>query len=194
MSAPRKRVRITKKREFRPHGEHMHAARLFYRNAQADFKGPYYQLSACLAFCAFSLEAYLNLLGEQTIVCWRDVQRAPPLAKLHLLFSQFGIRLNSSKRPLQTIRELFMYRNWLAHTQPEIILYDAKHSIEDHEKLLYEAPLHKWEKFPTDATAARAIKDVEEVITLLNAKSPYPEPMPMSLSWHSGGSSMDNDI
>ena len=86
-----------------------------------------------------------------------------------------------------------MYRNWLAHTQAEIILDCAEHPIEEHEKLLYETPLHKWEKFPTDAAAARAMKDVEEVITLLNAKSPYPEPMPMSLSWHSGGSSIEDD-
>lgn len=171
----------------------MHAARLFYRNARADVKGPYYQLSACLAFCAFSLEAYLNLLGERTVVCWRDVQKAPPLAKLRLLLTQFGIPLHPGERPLQTVRELFMYRNWLAHTQAEIILDCAEHPIEEHEKLLYETPLHKWEKFPTDAAAARAMKDVEEVITLLNAKSPYPEPMPMSLSWHSGGSSIEDD-
>jgi hypothetical protein len=186
-----KRVRITKKREFRPHGEHMHAARLFYRNSQAEVKGPYYQLSACLAFCAFSLEAYLNLLGERTIACWRDVQRAPPLAKLHFLLARFGIHLESGKRPLQTVRELFMYRKWLAHTQPEIILYDKEHPAEDHEKLLYEAPLHKWERFPTKASAERAMKDVEEIVELLNANCPYAEPMPMSMSWHSGGSSID---
>jgi hypothetical protein len=186
-----KRVRITKKREFRPHGEHMHAARGFFRNAQSEKRGSYYQLSACLAFCAFSLEAYLNLLGERTVACWRDIQRAPPVAKLHFLLTRFGIHLESDKRPLQTVRELFMYRNWLAHTRPEIILYDEEHPIEDHEKLVYEAPLHKWEKFPTEAAAERAMKDVEAIVELLNARCPYAEPMPMSMSWHSGGSSIE---
>jgi hypothetical protein len=190
---PPQKVRITKKREFRPHGEHMHAARLFYRHAKDGVKGPYYQWSACLAFSAFSLEAYLNLLGQRTIVLWRDVEKAPPLAKLRLLMAQFGIRLQTGERPLQTVRELFMYRNWLAHTRSEIILYDAEHPIDEHEERLYEAPLHKWERFPTDATAARAMEDVEKVITLLNARSPYPEPLPMSLSWHSGGSSIEED-
>jgi hypothetical protein len=168
----------------------MHAARLFYRNAQGSVKGPYYQLCACLAFCAFSLEAYLNLLGERTVASWQDVHRAPPLAKLQLLLAKFGIRLHPGERPLQTIRELFMFRNWLAHARPDVILYDGEHPIEEHEKVLYETPLHKWEKFPTDASATHAMDDVEEVITLLNTKSPYPEPWPMSLSWHSGGSSI----
>jgi hypothetical protein len=86
-----------------------------------------------------------------------------------------------------------MYRNWLAHTRPEIILCDAEHPIEEHEERLYEAPLHKWEKYPTDSAAARAMEDVEKVITLLNARSPYPEPLPMSLSGHSGGSSIKGE-
>lgn len=106
-----------------------------------------------------------------------------------------AVRRSSSSRQetAPNSSRVFMFRNWLAHTRPEIILYDAEHPMKDQEKCLYEAPRHKWEKYPFSATAERAIKDVEEVITLLNARSPYPEPMPMSLSWHSGGSSIDGD-
>lgn len=119
-----KRVRIQKKRDFRPHGEHFHAARLFHRHAAEGVAGHYYQWVGCLAFCAFSLEAYFNFIGELCVRHWIDLERASPRAKLRFLMVKFGVVLEEDRAPLQTVRELFLFRNWLVHTRPEIIEED----------------------------------------------------------------------
>lgn len=37
---------------------------------------------------------------------------------------KFGVVLEEDRAPLQTVRELFLFRNWLVHTRPEIIEED----------------------------------------------------------------------
>ena len=190
-----KRVRIQKKRQFRPHAEHFHAAQLFHRHGSEKVRGNYYQFVACLAFCAFALESYLNFIGAQCVKHWNEIERASPRAKLRFLMLKFGVHLEEDRAPMQTVRELFLFRNWLVHTRPEVIEEDyIELYTEKSEESVYASPLHKWEKFPSAVTSARVLRDVEALINLLNEKSCYPEPMPLATSSHSGGASLlDNE-
>jgi len=181
-----KKVAVTKIREFRPHADHLHGARVFQKLAKRGIDGSYYQRVGCLAFCAFALEAYFNHVGQLTLSYWSEAEFAPPLAKLRLLAAEFGVALDASRRPLQTVVKLFRYRNWLAHSRSETITEETEHTADSYERTFYDEPLHQWESFATLPNMARAIEDVEAVITLLNQKSPKPELMPLAVSSHSG--------
>jgi hypothetical protein len=182
-----KKVTVKKVREFRPHAQHMHAARLYYNNAQSKMDGSFFQLVGSLAFCAFGLEAYLNHVGERTLDYWEDVDFAPPLAKLRLLAAEFSVPLDKARRPMQTVCELIRHRNWLVHSRSEIIKEEKEHNSDTYSRTFYDQPLHRWEAFVTPENVGRAIEDVEALIELLNSKSPKPEPLPLTLGGHSGG-------
>jgi hypothetical protein len=184
-----KKVAVTKIRDFRPHADHLHGAKVFEKLAKAEVRGSYYQCVGCLAFCAFALEAYFNHVGQLTLDYWDEVEFAPPLAKLRLLASEFEVQLDASRRPLQTVIELFTYRNWLVHSRSETFTKESEHTADSYEHTFYDKPLHRWESFATLANMARAIKDVEALILLLNQKSPKPEFLPLTTSSHSGSAS-----
>jgi hypothetical protein len=183
------KVAVTKVREFRPHADHLHGARVFQKLAEGKVNGSYYQRVGCLAFCAFALEAYFNHLGQLTLSYWEEVEFASPLVKLRLLAAEFQVQFDASRRPLQTVIELFRYRNWLAHSRSERFTEESEHNAEAYEDTFYDTPLHRWEAFAALTNMTRAIEDAEAVITLLNAKSPNPELIPLAASSHSGSAS-----
>jgi hypothetical protein len=67
-------------------------------------------------FSVFSLEAYLNEVGEARIPIWDIVE--PKLnwqAKLGLICRTFNIALDFGASPFSTVKRLFDFRNQLAH-------------------------------------------------------------------------------
>ena len=83
------KVRVSKKRDFRPFAEHFHAARMFYAVAEHEERGSALQTQACLIFCAFCVEAYLNHVGPKFLNFWDEVEPLRVMAKLRLLLKQF---------------------------------------------------------------------------------------------------------
>jgi hypothetical protein len=185
----RKKVRIEKEKEYRPHAENLHAAKLFLKTSK-EVRGGYYQVSASLIFCAFALEAYLNHLGQRSVDNWRDFSMAAPLVKLRYLAETSNLKLDPGERPMQTIVKLFWYRNCIAHGRSEPVQNTSEVSFENWELFFYEEALHKVEEFATAKNAERALFDVEKLIEDLNSKSKKPEKAVLLSGGTSGSSTI----
>jgi hypothetical protein len=163
--------RLQKERNFRPHAEHYHAAHIFYDNASKNQRGSALQLQASFVFSAFCVEAYLNHMGSTCLTCWSDIERAPVFAKLRLPMAEFSVHLAAGERPLQTVRHLFRYRDWMAHSKSTLIKEEIEYEGEIDDSVRMTTPRHKWEEFITLENAKRCLDDVAALVKALNEKS-----------------------
>ena len=167
-----RRARVQQKREVRIHSELWHTANCLLEAGQKDIKGSTHQFRASLVFRAFFLEAFLNWLGQLIVPHWSYLERLKPKEKLDLLNGLIHVTPDYGSRPWQIVKELFAFRNDLAHGKPEILLAE---SVEDVDGLLDgklgHIPETEWEKFSTQENAVRAKKDVEAIANLLYKQS-----------------------
>jgi hypothetical protein len=143
-------------------------------------EGSFYQTMSCLVFSAFTVEAYLNHVGEQKIAYWNEIEKIEPMAKLKALHSVLKLPFDPSKRPVQTIQQLFKFRNFMAHGRTEKLTGRGtmKKSRPDPGKNLVET---KWEKFCNEKEAERAVKDVKKLLETVCAAAGFDKAMFFSL-------------
>jgi hypothetical protein len=166
-----RRVVITKDRSVNTYAELWRASGFLLQVGIRSPQGAANQFLASLLLTAFSFEAYLNHIGPECLTCWNDVERLPPLAKLHLLAETLEVRLPKSvgQRPLQTVHKLIAFRNTIAHGRSSELTYELA-GAKKHERELLEPLLADWEKLTqTSEFAVRAREDVEAVLQLLQA-------------------------
>lgn len=72
-----------------------------------------------VVFMAFSLEAYLNTLGDRQIPFWDEIERLPWRTKIKILHKVAGAEPNWAQGPLQFAIKIFKIRDILAHGKPE---------------------------------------------------------------------------
>jgi len=150
-----------------------HASNVILNKAKKDTEGSYYQLMASLVFTAFTLEAYLNHIGQRTFNCWKDLEWLPPRKKLNVIAEKLGIKKDDGKRPFQTVSRLFKFRDNIAHGKSvplkpgeQIVVVDDEFDKRFHESLKTD-----WEKYCTLENAERAREDVENIIRILHDAS-----------------------
>jgi hypothetical protein len=94
-------------------------AAFFLQHAEKSTAGGLYNCLAVLAFSAFCLEAYLNEMGSRMFRHWRLLERSLSTAtKLTLITDQIGVSPDRSSRPFQSLHELHLVRNFIAHPKP----------------------------------------------------------------------------
>lgn len=148
--------------------------------AKSIEEGSFYQLMSCLVFSAFAVEAYLNHVGERKIQYWGEIEKIEPMAKLKVLYSHLNLQFDPSKRPIQTIRQLFKFRNFMAHGRTENLMGSGtlnKPAPDPGENLVET----DWEKFCNKQEAERAIEDVKEVLETLCVAAGFDKSMLYSL-------------
>jgi hypothetical protein len=86
-------------------------------------------------------------MGSTNLTYWDDVEKSSVFTKLRILMAEFGIRLPDGQRPLQTIRQLFRYRNWMAHSKSRVIKEEIEFDgdIDDSDRMT--TPRDKWDDF-----------------------------------------------
>ncbi|MCP4746614.1 MAG: hypothetical protein GY874_10825 [Desulfobacteraceae bacterium] len=152
----------------------MMSARHSYEYATKCKEGQFYQLMSSLIFSVFTLEAYLNHLGCQSIKYWHAIESIKVWSKLKVLYTHCNLNFDSSKRPLQTISELIKFRNLMAHGKSETI--SGKEIID--EQIINSYPdfiVTKWELMCTKKVTKRAIDDVKNIINTLDSNDPDPD-------------------
>jgi len=128
--------------------------------------GGFYQLMSSLVFSAFTLEAYLNHLGERVIPYWPEVDKIQTLKKLKVLHSHLDMFYDPSSRPIQTVIQLFRFRNFMAHGRTESVSATLTELPADYStKNLVET---EWEEFCNEKEAKRALDDVQELAERLH--------------------------
>lgn len=163
-------VRITKKRDYRPHSEVLSGARVLLHMAGAETKGRYYLWMGSLLLAAFTLEGYLNFLGRLFYPSWESFERNLSWSKkIKLLGDRFGVVFDEGAEPLQTMKALFQFRDRIAHPKPREM---SANYVKPREEMtspieMYEHLKSDEEKFCTEENAKLCLERVDEMMELL---------------------------
>jgi hypothetical protein len=166
------KAHVTEKREVRIHSELWHTSNCLLEAGQKEREGAAHQFRASLVFRAFFLEAFLNWLGHYLVPHWSYLERLKPREKLDLLSDIIHVTPDYGSPPWQIVRDLFAFRNNLAHGKPETLLAESVGDVDDYlDGKLGNVAQTEWEKFGTEENAVRAKEDVEKIAILLYDKA-----------------------
>jgi len=114
-----KMMKVTATREVFPWILLWHRCTWAIEDAEANEESQYLSMFSAL-LCAFTLEAFLNqLLRSRMPDDWREYERkATPSQKLARLGASMHLRVDRSRRPFISFKEIFAFRNDLAHAKP----------------------------------------------------------------------------
>jgi hypothetical protein len=179
MQSTSKKAVVTQERDLTTYAELWHASECVLAAGIEQPRGSSWQFLSSIVLTAFAFEAYLDHVGPQVLSCWGSLERLSPNSKLYLLCETLKVRLPGAtgERPLETISELFKFRNTLAHGRSETIIPEPKSvDIDELEAHRTERLLSDWERLIENCDfAKRAREDVETVLKLLQAARPEPK-------------------
>lgn len=105
------------------------------------------ELLPVIVFMAFTVEAYLNSLGDRHIDFWDQIERIPWRNKVEIIHLHVNKKANWGAKPLQFATELFSLRDRLAHGKPEMVRGPVCNSpMEAEDKLSSEMLVPPWFK------------------------------------------------
>jgi hypothetical protein len=164
----KQRVSVEKVREVITYAEMWHTSLSLLTRGQEQVRGSAHQFRASLVFTAFTLEAYLNHVGAKLFACWDDLERLGPREKLNLIAERLEVPTNYAARPWQVMKELFSFRNAIAHGKSRTFKAPTEVVSVDHEE-----PIEKWiartewEQFGTEKNTVKARADVEKIVNII---------------------------
>lgn len=140
------------------------------KEAKENETGWYLNCMSSMVFSAFTIEAYLNHLGGNTISFWLTIERnLSPIKKLEIIAKQFSISIDYGARPFQSFKPLFKFRDFLAHGRTEQIEIKSVQVLAEGEQP--KLPITKWQEQVTLENAKKYFDDVKEMIEFLHANS-----------------------
>jgi hypothetical protein len=164
----KKKAHITKRRDVRTHAELWHTSNCLLKAGQHQMEGSAHQFRASLVFRAFALEAFLNWLGQHLIPHWKYLERLKPTEKLDLLADLAHVKPDYGSRPWQVMKDLFGFRNDIAHGKPESLISETLEDLGEFlDGKLGEHIQTDWERFCTEENAVRAKEDIEKIANIL---------------------------
>jgi hypothetical protein len=156
----------------RIHAELWHTSNCLLQAGQEEPKGSAHQFRASLIFRAFALEALLNWLGPKLIPHWNYLERLKPIEKLNLLADFIEAKPDYGARPWQIVKDLFGFRNAIAHGKSESLSDETTEDLDDFlDAKLGQYLQTSWELFSTEDNAVRAKEDVLKIATILYEKA-----------------------
>ena len=169
----KQKARVSKERQVNTYAEMWHASNVMLLKANKDPEGSYYQLMASLIFTAFTLEAYLNHIGQRIFKCWKDLEWLSPSRKLNVIAEKLEVKKDDAKRPFHTVSKLFKFKNDIAHGKSIYLKSEDQIRVVDDTLREYMHELSKtpWEKYCNLRNAERAREDVESIIQTLHKTS-----------------------
>jgi len=155
-------------KEIRTYYDLNHGSDALIRIANEFPQGSYFTLMSSILLRAFALEAYLNDIGAKTFVFWEEVDSIRVLDKYNLFCKHLKIDADYSKRPYQTLKELFKFRNEIAHGRSQLI--NVTKEVSSLEDPFDHIPKPKWKEYCNLKNAERVKKDIEKIITELHER------------------------
>ncbi|NDV28673.1 hypothetical protein [Desulfovibrio sp. JC010] len=143
-------------------------AKQMLEQAQASDVGALYNRISCIVFCAFTLEAYFNHFGALRDKKWNKIERNIPKFKKYEKFcNQLNLEVNFDVAPYSTIKEIFSFRDTMAHgkTTIEDVTKDVCVPNEQINRFTLGA---SWEEYATKENAQKAIKHTQKIIVELH--------------------------
>jgi hypothetical protein len=160
-----------------PHVWHYVSSKRFLQQARDKTEDSLYPLLASMLFSAFCFEAYLNFLGQEKIKGWKNIERKFSIdKKLETIGQTVGYSIDRSRKPFQTITELFDFRDLVVHAKPETVRGDVKVHKDTGQARF---PTSKWIEMCDLETATRFQTAVRDAILELHKHSNYPQNDPL---------------
>jgi hypothetical protein len=146
------------------------AARNALKSAQEEREGSFYSRMVAGVFAAFTIEGYLNHLGQRYVSDWAVFERKlGPREKLLFLQRVLRLSVDQSRRPFQTLPEIMQLRDRLAHgktvTEVSEVVVDDPHS----EAARYPEP--RWVQLCALPSVARMVEDAEAMVRNLHGQT-----------------------
>ena len=146
------------------------AARQALAQAEREQAGFFYSCMIAGVFAAFTVEAYLNHLGQERVKGWDILERRLSLRdKLALLCQHLQLSVDHSKPPFQTLTSMLRLRDALAHGKTETVVSDAvvDHRPGDGDRW----PDPEWVSLCSVDSARRMVRDSEAMVRDLSTRS-----------------------
>ncbi len=160
-------------REVRTFVDLAHGADVLITKTEQEPKGSYYTTMSALLLTAFTFEAYLNHLGEKTIKFREEIEPVKVMDKYSVLCKNLGLTPDFSKRPYQTLKALFTFRNAIAHGKSQIL--QATKAVSSQDDPFDHTPKAHWEEYSILENAKKAKDDVSQIITELHKSAGFGE-------------------
>jgi hypothetical protein len=146
------------------------AARQALERAQEEPQGSFYFKMMAGVFAAFTVEAFLNELGERRVKNWEVFERKlGPREKLLLLEQVLHLSPDLGKRPFQSLHEMLRLRDALAHGKTVTVASDLIVDNPEDESARYPEP--PWKKLCSVASVFRMVEDAELIVRVLSSKT-----------------------
>jgi hypothetical protein len=145
-------------------------AEINFEELNENDEGNFYKMLTIVIFSCFTIEAYMNHIGENVYPCWKEIDRIKTLDKLKILFTQLEINFDKSREPIQSIYEMFEIRNKLAHGNTESINNKTKQKAILIDEIKIEDVLTNWEVKITRKNIKKYFLNMKKVIDLMNTK------------------------
>lgn len=163
-----KKVIFEGSKEIRTYYDLNHGADTLIWIAEEFPKGSNYTIMSILLLRTFTFEAYLNHLGAKTFEFWAEVDSIRVMDKYILLCKHLKLFPDYSKRPYQTLKQLFKFRNAIAHGRSELLKKTEVLHISSSGDPYDHIPKAAWKEYGTINNAKKAKKDVELIIKELH--------------------------
>ena len=132
--------------------------------------GSFYFNMMAATFAAFTVEGFLNDLGERKVADWSRLERRlAPKEKLLLLRQLLHLEVDKSRRPFQTLHDMLRVRDALAHGRTIETLSDEIVANPNDESASWPEP--EWKKLCQPKSVARMVEDADLIVRDLNAQT-----------------------
>ena len=185
------KVRVNKELKLISYAEHWHTANCLLDRARSEKKGSYHQYLACITFVAFTLEAFLNHIGEGLFKSWQDLETLNVRGKINIIAEKLNIEINYGTLPWQIVPELVAFRNKVAHGKNDRLFEEVVLPQDKYDEYLNEFLKSDWQKTATLANAEKFIKNVNELCEIVWVAAGYEKATIFTLSSQSGSSSLE---
>ena len=146
------------------------AARDALKKAQDQQQGFFYFAMMAGVFAAFTVEGYLNHLGQKRVRAWSELERKlGPREKLLLLSEILQLSVDMTRRPFQTLSDMLRLRNALAHGKTLTERSDLVVGDPYDETARYPQP--NWKKLCSIGSVERMVEDAEKMVRRLCTES-----------------------
>ena len=146
------------------------AARDSLKKAQEQQQGWFYFAMMAGVFAAFTVEGYLNHLGQKRVRDWSELERKlGPREKLLLLRNMLHLSVHMARRPFQTLRDMLRLRDALAHGKT--LTVSSERVVGDPDDETARDPQPDWKKLCSLDSVERMVEDAEKMVRHLCAES-----------------------
>jgi hypothetical protein len=166
------KVQIIKERKQITYADHWHASKILLERGIQDPKGYYYHFLSSIVFTAFTLEAFVNHIGENIFTSWDDLEKLSPKGKINIICDKLGIKVDYGILPWQIIPEIIGIRNKIAHGRNRLLKEETIIPHNDaYEEVRHKFLLADWQKYATQENAERARAEIEKVLKIIFNKA-----------------------